>query len=164
MDKSVLQFQRWLQTISRYNPSVKFVIPDGIFGPETTQSVRSFQEMSGLPQTGNVDFETWNAGRSVFDETVELFEHDEDFQPNRNFDMTPGASGPQVFLMQVMLAALAAVYSNLAAPELTGVYDAQTERAVNGIEKIFGGVNGYNDIVRIYKSVVKGSKAGKNTL
>lgn len=140
--------------ISRYNPSIGFVIPDGIYGPETTRAVKSFQAMSGLEQTGNIDEQTWNAGRNAFEETVEAFEHDESFSPNGNFAMSPGASGPQVYLMQVMLAALADIYSNLYAPQLTGVYDAQTERAVREIEKMFGGVNSYNDIVRIYKSAV----------
>ena len=35
------------------------VRPDGIYGPATANSVREFQSVFGLPQTGVVDFATW---------------------------------------------------------------------------------------------------------
>jgi peptidoglycan hydrolase-like protein with peptidoglycan-binding domain len=34
---------------------------DGYFGQNTVKAVKSFQARYSLPQTGNVDFETWNA-------------------------------------------------------------------------------------------------------
>ena len=33
--------------------------PDGIYGPATAASVKEFQSIFGLPQTGAVDFATW---------------------------------------------------------------------------------------------------------
>lgn len=43
-------------------------IPDGIFGPQTTERVRVFQTEQGLPPTGVVDFDTHNAITLVYDE------------------------------------------------------------------------------------------------
>ena len=36
------------------------VTPDGIYGSGTEASVRAFQSVFGLPQTGVVDFATWS--------------------------------------------------------------------------------------------------------
>lgn len=47
----------YLSTVVREIPSLAI---DGIFGPETTASVKAFQRLYGLEPTGLVDKETWN--------------------------------------------------------------------------------------------------------
>ena len=39
--------------------AVPSLTPDGIYGPATERSVKAFQSIFGLPQTGVVDFATW---------------------------------------------------------------------------------------------------------
>lgn len=43
-------------------------IPDGIFGPQTTERVRVFQQENNLPPTGIVDIETFDAIKIAYDE------------------------------------------------------------------------------------------------
>ena len=37
------------------------LIPDGVFGPETAEAVKRFQEDAGMAITGEVDRSTWDA-------------------------------------------------------------------------------------------------------
>ena len=55
----VQQIQEQLDAISSVYTAIPDITPDGIFGPATAASVREFQSIFGLPQTGVVDFATW---------------------------------------------------------------------------------------------------------
>ena len=55
----VRTIQNQLNAISNSYPAIPKVVEDGIFGEQTAQSVRTFQQIFGLPQTGVVDFKTW---------------------------------------------------------------------------------------------------------
>ncbi len=55
----VRTIQNQLNAISNSYPALPKVAEDGIFGEQTAQSVRTFQQIFGLPQTGVVDFKTW---------------------------------------------------------------------------------------------------------
>ena len=57
--ENVMELQNYLRTISRFRNNIPLIIPDGIFGPETTDTVKAFQAAYNLPQTGVVDFATW---------------------------------------------------------------------------------------------------------
>ena len=58
--KAIMELQQRLRDISKVDKDVLSVIPDGIFGEETENSVRSFQRKQGLTETGIVDFELWD--------------------------------------------------------------------------------------------------------
>ena len=55
----VRTIQNQLNAISRSYPAIPRVAEDGIYGQSTAESVRTFQQVFGLPQTGVVDFKTW---------------------------------------------------------------------------------------------------------
>ena len=57
--QKVLQLQEQLNRIARNYPAIPTVSEDGIYGPATAESVRTFQSIFGLPQTGVVDYRTW---------------------------------------------------------------------------------------------------------
>ena len=56
----VRSLQQMLRTIAEYDDSHLTVIPDGIYGPKTTDVVRAAQRWFNLPVTGNVDEKTWD--------------------------------------------------------------------------------------------------------
>ena len=56
---NVRTIQRQLNRIARDYPAIPTVNVDGIYGPRTAESVRIYQKIFGLPQTGVVDFATW---------------------------------------------------------------------------------------------------------
>ena len=55
----VRQVQEQLNRIARNYPLIPTVTADGVYGPATAESVRVFQQVFDLPQTGVVDFATW---------------------------------------------------------------------------------------------------------
>lgn len=55
----VRQLQNQLNRISRDYPAIPYVTPDGIYGPNTADSVKVFQRIFNLPQTGITDYATW---------------------------------------------------------------------------------------------------------
>ena len=55
----VRQLQQQLDAVATVYTAIPRVTPDGIYGPGTEASVRAFQSVFGLPQTGVVDFTTW---------------------------------------------------------------------------------------------------------
>lgn len=52
--------QAMLDTVSGEWDNLESIRIDGIFGDNTASAVRSFQRLSGLPETGDVDSPTWN--------------------------------------------------------------------------------------------------------
>ena len=51
--------QQQLDTIAEVYTAIPRVEVDGIFGEGTQASVKAFQKIFDLPQTGIVDFATW---------------------------------------------------------------------------------------------------------
>lgn len=51
--------QDQLNVISRAYPLIPKIASDGIYGQNTANAVKVFQQVFNLPQTGVVDFSTW---------------------------------------------------------------------------------------------------------
>ena len=62
----VRQIQEQLNTIAEAYPAVPVVTADGIYGPETQNSVRIFQSIFSLDQTGIVDYPTWYKIQEIY--------------------------------------------------------------------------------------------------
>lgn len=59
---AVFEVQSALRTLSTDNAAVRpRLVPDGIYGEATVAAVRAFQAWRRLPETGVVDFVTWQA-------------------------------------------------------------------------------------------------------
>lgn len=57
--EKVRQLQEQLNRIAQNYPAIPKLNADGVYGPSTAESVRIFQRVFDLPQTGTVDFATW---------------------------------------------------------------------------------------------------------
>ena len=55
----VRQLQSQINRIAQNYPAIPTLSVDGIYGPLTTNSVRIFQRIFGLPETGVTDYATW---------------------------------------------------------------------------------------------------------
>ena len=56
----ILSLQSMLAVLSKAGGELPSVIPDGVYGPETTRAVSAFQRQNGLPENGETDNRTWN--------------------------------------------------------------------------------------------------------
>ncbi len=57
--EKVRQIQEQLNVVAGAYPAIPKIAADGIYGPATSEAVRIFQSVFGLPQTGTVDYRTW---------------------------------------------------------------------------------------------------------
>lgn len=55
----VRQLQTQLNRIARNYPAIPTISADGIYGPATAETVRTFQRIFNLPPTGVTDYPTW---------------------------------------------------------------------------------------------------------
>ena len=55
----VMQIQEQLNRIAQNYPAIPKIAADGIYGPKTAESVRTFQRIFNLPQSGITDYPTW---------------------------------------------------------------------------------------------------------
>ena len=65
-NSKVKQMQDQLNVISKAYPLIPKISSDGIYGERTANSVRVFQQVFNLPQTGVVDFATWYKISEIF--------------------------------------------------------------------------------------------------
>lgn len=137
---NIYEIQSYLRYLSRYISQIPSVVPDGIYGEQTRNSVKAFQKMFGLPTTGEVDFETWTRLVEVYDETVRREKYPKPvyvypldiphFKEGNRFD--------EIYVLQVMLRRLSRIYPNIHMPKITGVFDADTKRAVEDFAAFYG--------------------------
>lgn len=136
----IKEMQRFLYNISFYNSRIPVIIPDGIYGPQTSGAVRMFQQEYGLTPTGNAD-------RATFDKAAELerilymdIKSPQAFKSDTL--LIPGSAGPVMYILQVMLNTIGSKYMNMPVIGLTGIYDESTENSVKRFRELSGNTDG----------------------
>jgi peptidoglycan hydrolase-like protein with peptidoglycan-binding domain len=134
---AIMNLQRYLRQIS-YDKSITRPPVDGIYDSDTTQSVKDFQRLYELPETGIVDQATWelifaayraSLGRNAPNIPMYLFP-----RVPEGYEIKKGDQSFVVAAVQYMLSELQFNYENLGAIEITGIYDENTENAVRAFQ------------------------------
>lgn len=158
-----------LNRIGRNYPAIpKIPEETGIFDAATTDAVRVFQQVFGLPVTGTVDKTTWYKIAYIFTSVKRLAElNSEGLTVDEaalafSRDLRAGAEGSAVRNAQYFLAVVGAYYASVPRIEITGVYDEQTEAAVRAFQETFGlpqtGIidrRTWNDLYRAYLGIAE---------
>lgn len=138
MDEIILELQGYLRNISRYDSDIPTVIPDGIFGDETTESIKAFQRKHSLEETGNVDFETWN--KLIEENRNAIFFFSEPIQTapirNEDFPLTEGKETYLNYNLNLMLSHLGRSFANFDILEITSAFTPQTTAQVKSFQKV----------------------------
>lgn len=127
--RAIYEAQGYLRNISRAFGDIPLLIPDGIFGEETENTVIAFQRRQGLEETGIINYETWTAivnenDRAVF-AVSELTFIDKDKLPLRR-----GDKDNAVYHLKTMLLYLGRNYANFGFITVNDEFDAETEKSV----------------------------------
>lgn len=158
---NIFELQKFLKKLSETDSSIPFLNTDGIYGPETTEAVRKFQETRNLPQTGLADYETWDRIFGEYQDTVNLTNEALPFHvyPIEVLEIKLGDSGDAVVVVQLLLNKFASKYSNLKNVNVTGKYNIETADAVKNFQSITlleptGTVNKptWNEMVKLYRA------------
>lgn len=116
------------------------VAEDGIYGIETENAVREFQRRFDLPPTGQTDNDTWNRIVDVFTRVspsvfpaapLHII-----WEPKHTIRF--GERNRHLYLIQSMLCALGEVYADVPIPNVTGIHDAASVRAVKWFQRKCG--------------------------
>ena len=164
----VQAMQTRLNRISRNYPAIpKIAEPNGIFGKDTEDAVRSFQQIFNLTPDGIIGKETWYRIAYIYTSVKRLSELNSEGIPFSDIatqfpsQLSVGDTGYYVQVVQYYLSVIAEFYDTVPPVSMTGVFDEQTERAVKAFQQTYGleqdGIIGretWNDIYRAYRGIV----------
>ena len=138
--RGVLILQYYLEYISLFVPTVLNVVPDGVFGESTQNSVISFQKTYGLSETGVVDREIWNYIQNTYYNTLSGIEYE--FQegltlPYPGRILVEGLSGEDVRALQEYLNYISNTYTQIPKVTVDGIFGTDTKNAVRAFNSLF---------------------------
>lgn len=138
--KHIYDLQNALYHLSLLDRELPRVVPDGIFGPETSKCVRYMQRRHGLSETGRVDHETWGL---IFSQYTHHMEQNGTPLAIKTFPAGPlhiekGHVGAGVGMAQVMLWELSRHFKNIKAVPFTMTYDAPMIEQMHKVQRLSG--------------------------
>ena len=159
--------QYLLSYVALYNPSVPAPVQDGIYGPLTAESVRAFQRLYGLPETGVMDEATYSALYDAYRGIITSLP-DSQFigraRPYPGFVITTGQSNEYVTALQEYLNVISQTYTQIPSVTVDGVFGPATENAVRAFQAFAGlpengivALSTWDAITSLYEDLVKGS-------
>ena len=165
---SVRTKQVQLNRISRNYPSIPKIAPvDGVFGQETDDAVREFQQIFKLTADGIIGKATWYRIAYLYNSVKRLSELDSEGisldEVAQQFPslLSPGDTGDEVRMIQYYLQVVAAYYDTVPPLTNTGVYDDATYQAVMAFQRTFGltpdGIMGqqtWNELYKAYRGIL----------
>ena len=164
----VRTIQYYLSYIALFVPTVLSAGFDGSYGPETQNSVKSFQRSYGLHETGIVDRATFDLIENTYRTFVSRIEFD--FKPGKTVPypgriIGEGASGDDIRTLQEYLNYIALTYSEIPTVVADGIYGTKTAEQIQSFKKVFGipgesvRVNAalWNSIASVYEDLYTGS-------
>ncbi len=134
----IMELQTYLYAISLMDNRIPGVVPDGTYGAETVNEVKAFQEIYGLPVTGNTDSATWRKIVSVYKGYLHAAPIGYHAFPSSAYTVHSGDHGQLVYILQAMLNDIGNNYDNSPCISVNGDYDTQTSEAVRLFQKRSG--------------------------
>lgn len=139
--KAVRIVQYYLSVIGAYYDAVSPAEVTGVYDAQTENSVKSFQKVFGLPETGIIDQATWNDMYRAYSgivknvpvnfgsETIVLF-------PGIN--LKEGITSDYVKILQQYLTYINQTYPSIPPVNNTGYFGPMTKASVTAFQKEFG--------------------------
>lgn len=136
----IRSLQTMLRVIAQNDSSQIRLVPDGIYGPETTRAVSVFQRGHGLPVTGVTDQATWEAVVAVYEPAmVEQGEAEAlCIILNPGQVIRKGERSSHISLVQGMLQAMSGVYKSVGQPSQSGILDDCTADSIASFQSLCG--------------------------
>ena len=140
IEQPIRSLQTMLRVIAEDNRQIPTLVPDGIYGPTTMNSVTAFQRMYGLPITGITDQNTWDKIVEIYDdalirvgpaESIEII-----MEPGEIFRI--GDSNAYIYLLQSILVQLSKDNPTISPPDHNGVLDNPTSEALAAFQFLAG--------------------------
>lgn len=136
----IRSLQTFLRKISQYYNCITPVIPDGIYGTQTRNSVAEFQKAFFLDITGEVDNKTWDKIVEVYSTIYENTKEPNCVKifPRAETNIGIGNTSEHLFVIQAMMKNLSDKFDNLSNVDITGVHDLNSTNSVKQLQIIAG--------------------------
>lgn len=140
INQPVRSLQTMLRVIAQEDARQPSLIPDGIYGNQTTAAVSAFQRNHGLPVTGVADQNTWETIAAVYEpamirtgpaQPLEII-----LDPGEV--IRRGDRKANVYIVQAVLIVLSETYSSITPPSVNGILDEATAAALEAFQELSG--------------------------
>lgn len=135
----VRSLQTMLRVIAEDDGISPTVVPDGIYGPNTTAAVSAFQRNHGLSVTGVTDQNTWEAIVAVYEPAYVRVGPTEPLEIilNPGQIIRRGERNLNLYIVQAVLMALSVIYGSIP-PSQSGILDEPTSNALSAFQEMNG--------------------------
>ncbi len=135
----IYELQYYLRVIQIAMGDNTLINPDGIYGAETTEAVRRFQQEFGLPVTGTVDTATWDR---IYKEYLKAQESLNVAKAVRIFpvgirEIKAGDEYEEIYVLQFLLRKNDIRHKGSSNVAYSGIYDEATEGSVKDLQRLF---------------------------
>lgn len=136
--QSVRSLQTMLRVIAQDAKRQSSVIPDGIYGANTTAAVSDFQRRNGLAVTGIADEPTWNAIVAAYEPALIKVDQPQCIQVllEPGEVIVFGQQHPELYLAQAILTVLSQQYGSITAPGFSGTLDTPTAQSLRSFQAL----------------------------
>lgn len=139
--QAILNLQRYLRQLSRFDADIPSVDEDGIFGEETRASLSAFQSKYGLPVTGTAAPETWTRLFNEYLASVEARTRPDPVYifPRHPTDFSVGRGDKNIYvaIIQLLLRDIITLYGEDAELlPIDGIFGETTERAIRDFQRV----------------------------
>lgn len=138
IEQPVRSLQTMLRVLAEDDQRLPTVVPDGIYGPTTSNAVSAFQRMQGLPVTGITDQETWDLIVEQYEPALIRVSKAQPIEIILDAGQVfrYGDSSPYVYLLQSMLTQLSLDTPIILTPGHSGVMDSDTVASLTAFQKL----------------------------
>lgn len=136
-ESAIRSVQRFLLELHYDTGEIPFVTIDGIYGPATRAAVAAYQRLRSLPETGEVDYATWQSLFRDYTAALAAREGAATVPPDTPLPVRIGASGEGVENLQRLMNYLAEQYGLALRTDVSGVYSYSTEQLANALRAIY---------------------------
>lgn len=136
----IRSLQTMLRVIAQEDERQPSLVPDGIYGNQTTAAVAAFQRNHGIPATGVTDQKTWEQIVETYEpalvrvgpaQPLEII-----LEPGQV--IRRGDSEPNIYIVQAVLIVLADIYSSITPPGMNGTLDEATAASLEAFQALSG--------------------------
>lgn len=135
----VRSLQTMIRVIAQNDSNQPSLVPDGIYGVQTTAAISAFQRNHGLPATGVTDQSTWEAIAAEYEPAIILAGPAQPLEIILDSKPLPrGSNNPNIYLVQAVLTVLSNAYSSITPPGFSGVLDEATSVSLVSFQEMTG--------------------------
>ena len=138
--EEIYELQLYLRVIGLARGLRPLINPDGIYGAETREAVRRFQNANNLPPTGEADNQTWDRIYEEYLIAQEILGIPEGIRafPIDIRELKKGDRADEIYVLQFLLRKNDRRLNSGGRVEFSGIFDDATERSVMDVQRLFG--------------------------